>query len=193
MEGRERVEVDEGARSRQEVVAGSVGGAAGVITGHPFDTIKVRAQLCTTAESLPKIVLALYREQGLRGFYRGMTAPLATDSCVSALIFSSYYAASVLFFQKDPQASPLSASEALCCGVAAGVPGSISNCVIELIKIKLQAPGSPYTGPFQAVASIYRGEGVRGLFRGLTPTLVPGPPPPPPPLSAPRGPHRRGP
>ena len=58
MAGRERVEVDEGARSRQEVVAGSVGGAAGGITGHPFDTIKGRGEGGATAERPPKKLLA---------------------------------------------------------------------------------------------------------------------------------------
>lgn len=61
----------------QDLIAGGVAGTAGVIVGHPFDTIKVRQQLGGTTESFPSL-------------FRGMFAPMSTAAVVNAIIFSSF-------------------------------------------------------------------------------------------------------
>ena len=164
--------MNETAQARNEFIAGSIGGAAGVCTGHPFDTVKVLSQISHTNESLSAIISARLREQGLKGFYRGMSAPLVTDSFVSAVIFTAYYTASTSLFRKDPQKDVLTPSESFISGLVAGVPGALLNCPIELLKIKLQQPGSPFTSPLQLLRFLVSTEGIPGLFRGLTPTLV---------------------
>ena len=57
-----------GAVARRDVVAGSVGGAASVVVGQPFDTIKVRVQAQPTSAALSaRQMLALtLREEGAR-------------------------------------------------------------------------------------------------------------------------------
>ncbi|KAF9580335.1 hypothetical protein BGW38_003061, partial [Lunasporangiospora selenospora] len=62
-----------------DVVAGTVGGWAQVISGHPFDTLKVRLQ---TQPNPPKYHGAMdclrvtLKEEGPAGLYKGVTSPL---------------------------------------------------------------------------------------------------------------------
>lgn len=43
---------------------------------------------------------------------------------------------------------------------------------LDLVKTRRQVDSRLYTGNFQAWGKIYRGEGVRGIFTGWSPTLL---------------------
>ena len=60
----------------REFVAGGCGGVAGIISGHPLDTLRIRQQssIKGSAFSICKHVLS---KEGPFALYRGMTAPLA--------------------------------------------------------------------------------------------------------------------
>jgi solute carrier family 25 (mitochondrial carnitine/acylcarnitine transporter), member 20/29 len=70
-------------------IAGGVGGVAAVITGHPFDLVKVRLQ---TAEkglytgAIDVVKKSIARDGLTRGLYAGVTAPLlgVTPMCKSS-------------------------------------------------------------------------------------------------------------
>jgi len=61
------------------VASGLVAGLAGVLVGHPFDTIKVRMQ--TGVKGQPPT---------LRGVYRGVGPPLLTTGAVQAVNFGLF-------------------------------------------------------------------------------------------------------
>lgn len=74
-------------KSIRSLVAGGVGGVCAVITGHPFDLVKVRLQ---TAEKgvytgAMDVVRKIVGKAGPMGLYAGVTAPLAgvTPMCKS--------------------------------------------------------------------------------------------------------------
>lgn len=157
-------------RALEEFFAGSVGGACGVVVGHPFDTVKVRLQLADTHQTIGSVFRAIVGHQGFAGLFRGMASPLLTDALSGAVVFGSYYQAGMRLFGKSD--NQLSFSEAFISGAVAGIPGGLMLCPIELVKIRLQAPGSVYQGPVHVITSILRTEGVSGLFRGLTTTMV---------------------
>jgi len=67
----------------EETIAGGVGGMCLVFVGHPLDTIKVRLQTMTVVPGQPApysgfldCTRKMYAAEGLRGFYKGMLAPL---------------------------------------------------------------------------------------------------------------------
>jgi len=64
-----------------DFIAGTIGGIAGLIVGHPFDTVKVRfqtpgirAKYRSTFDALGTII----REERFIGLYKGITSPLST-------------------------------------------------------------------------------------------------------------------
>ncbi|XP_052129765.1 mitochondrial basic amino acids transporter [Frankliniella occidentalis] len=159
--------------------AGCVGGCAGVLVGHPFDTIKVRLQ--TQDPARPRYAGTLHclrtmvAEESVRGLYKGVTSPLAGVSLVNALVFGVY---GNVQRQLDA-ASPGSSSSLACHALAGGAAGAVQSVAcspVELAKtrLQLQADGAAvqYKGPVDCLQQMFRTEGVRGVYRGFWPTLA---------------------
>ncbi|GJJ77147.1 solute carrier family 25 (mitochondrial carnitine/acylcarnitine transporter), member 20/29 [Entomortierella parvispora] len=170
-----------------DVVAGTVGGWAQVISGHPFDTLKVRLQ---TQPNPPKYAGAMdclrvtIREEGPLGLYKGVTSPLMGIGICNAVMF----AANGHFrrmMQGGDEKKTLTLFQIGSAGSMAGGVMAFVNCPVELLKVKLQtqytpAPGAapiagamkPYTGVLDAGIRTFRQQGIRGIYRGMGITLM---------------------
>ncbi|XP_039785045.1 mitochondrial carnitine/acylcarnitine carrier-like protein isoform X2 [Panicum virgatum] len=178
----------------KDLTAGTVGGAANLFVGHPFDTIKVKLQSQPTPApgQLPKYAGAIdavkqtIAAEGPRGLYKGMGAPLATVAAFNALLFTVRGQMEAVL-RSEPGA-PLTVGQQVVAGAGAGVAVSFLACPTELIKCRLQAQSSLAEaaaasgvavpkGPIDVAKHVVRDAGARGLFKGLVPTLgreVPG-------------------
>lgn len=80
----------------QQMVAGAAAGMSYNFVFYPADTIKSRMQTCATEALTRPTFLStgreLWREQGLRGFYRGCGITVFRAAPSSAIIFSIYEA-----------------------------------------------------------------------------------------------------
>ncbi len=67
-------------------ISGGFGGICTVLTGHPFDTIKVRLQ--TTAltgahyNGMVDCAKQTIKKEGIKGLYKGMSAPLSGEFAI---------------------------------------------------------------------------------------------------------------
>nr|XP_043629135.1 mitochondrial carnitine/acylcarnitine carrier-like protein [Erigeron canadensis]XP_043629136.1 mitochondrial carnitine/acylcarnitine carrier-like protein [Erigeron canadensis]XP_043629137.1 mitochondrial carnitine/acylcarnitine carrier-like protein [Erigeron canadensis] len=184
----------------KDLTAGTIGGAAQLIVGHPFDTIKVKlqSQPVPPPGQLPRYSGAIdavkqtLAAEGPRGLYKGMGAPLATVAALNAVLFTVRGQMEALL--RSQPGVPLTVNQQVVAGAGAGVAVSILATPTELIKCRLQAqsavvgavagPGgivaavAKYSGPMDVAKQVLRSEGgVRGLFKGLVPTMgreVPG-------------------
>ncbi|KAG0457286.1 hypothetical protein HPP92_022443 [Vanilla planifolia] len=173
----------------KDLASGTVGGAAQLIVGHPFDTIKVmlQSQPAPLPGQLPKYSGALdalkktVSHEGPRSLYKGMGAPLATVAAFNAVLFTVRGQMESLL-RSEPLA-PLSAKQQVVCGSGAGVAVSFLACPTELIKCRLQAQSTlaestsstslKYHGPIDVAKHVFRSEGgLRGLYKGMLPTLA---------------------
>ncbi|XP_020244723.1 mitochondrial carnitine/acylcarnitine carrier-like protein [Asparagus officinalis] len=175
----------------KDLTAGTIGGAAQLVAGHPFDTIKVmlQSQPVPLPGQIPKYSGAIdavkktVAGEGAKGLYKGMGAPLATVAVFNAVLFSVRGQMESLL-RSEPGAV-LSAKEQVVCGAGAGVAVSFLACPTELIKCRLQAQNAllsestsstttlKYRGPMDVAKHVLKSEGgLRGLFTGLGPTLA---------------------
>ncbi|KAJ0914072.1 putative mitochondrial carrier domain protein [Helianthus annuus] len=179
----------------KDLAAGTVGGVAQLVVGHPFDTIKVKLQSQPTPlpGQLPKYSGAIdavkktLAAEGASGLYKGMGAPLATVAAFNALLFTVRGQMETLL-RSAPDA-PLTVNQQFVAGAGAGVAVSFLATPTELIKCRLQAQGSgaaivaeagaaataavKYGGPIDVAKHVLRSEGgIRGLYKGLFPTLA---------------------
>lgn len=126
----------------KDLTAGTVGGAAQLVVGHPFDTIKVKLQSQPTPlpGQLPKFSGALdavkqtLAAEGAGGLYKGMGAPLATVAAFNAVLFSVRGQMESLL--RSEPGSPLTVNQQFVCGAGAGVAVSFLACPTELIKCR---------------------------------------------------------
>lgn len=152
-------------------VAGVGSGITKCTVGHPFDTIKVRLQ--TTPDSHFRgpvdAVLQTFRNEGLRGFYKGMTPPLVGWMAMDSLmlgsltlyrrllnenVFNKSMFASADLSPINPKEHPkLPALGHGIAGVGAGATVSFIAAPVEHVKARLQIQYSAnkaerlYTGP----------------------------------------------
>lgn len=66
--------------SGREFVAGGFGGTAGIISGYPLDTLRIRQQQSSQNGSAFNILRHMVSKEGPASLYRGMAAPLASVS-----------------------------------------------------------------------------------------------------------------
>ncbi|GJM91548.1 hypothetical protein PR202_ga07928 [Eleusine coracana subsp. coracana] len=178
----------------KDLTAGTVGGAANIIVGHPFDTIKVKLQSQPTPapgqvakySGAIDAVKQTIAAEGPRGLYKGMGAPLATVAALNAVLFSVRGQMEAVL-RTEPGA-PLTVKQQVIAGAGAGIAVSFLACPTELIKCRLQAQSSLAEaaaasgialpkGPIDVAKHVVHDAGARGLFKGLVPTLgreVPG-------------------
>lgn len=126
----------------KDLTAGTIGGAAQLICGHPFDTIKVKlqSQPVPLPGQLPRYAGAIdavkqtLAAEGAGGLYKGMGAPLATVAALNAVLFTVRGQLESLL-RSEPGA-PLTVNQQVVCGAGAGVAVSLLACPTELIKCR---------------------------------------------------------
>ncbi|PAV23115.1 mitochondrial carrier [Pyrrhoderma noxium] len=114
-----------------ELIAGSVGGAAQVLVGQPLDTIKTRAQI---APRPMDILSQTVRREGILALWKGMASPLIGIAGVNSLLFTSY-AVSKRLISPFPE---LSLKEIAAAGALAGTINSVLASPVEMFKVRMQ-------------------------------------------------------
>jgi len=154
----------------KDLNAGTIGGVAGIMAGHPLDTIKVKLQTqCHTMKS--QGALASFRHiaqsEGVRGFYKGMLSPIISNAPINAVVFAVYGQISRVI-QESTKSTSLTPSQQFLAGAAAGMCQVAFAAPAELVKITMQVgKETASTSSIQCAKEIARRHGVyKGLYRG---------------------------
>ncbi|XP_056022501.1 solute carrier family 25 member 45-like isoform X2 [Ostrea edulis] len=136
-----------------DYIAGAVGGMAGIIVGHPFDTTKVH------------------------GFYRGLSTPLLFYGVVNSVFFG-VYGNTLKFLEGDRDKRRSSYLNIYLAGCAGGATQLIPGIPTDYVKVVLQSQiprhsadsgkkiHVAFKGPIECARHIVREHGVRGLYKG---------------------------
>ncbi|KAF9256838.1 mitochondrial carrier [Marasmius fiardii PR-910] len=156
-----------------ELIAGSVGGAAQVLVGQPLDTIKTRAQIAPKGmfKGPMDILTQTVRKEGFFALYKGMASPLIGIAGVNSLLFASY-GVSKRIISPFPQ---LSLPETALAGSMAGAANAILASPVEMFKVRMQGQyGAASDKRLRAVAREMWSEwGFRkGVMRGYWVTVL---------------------
>lgn len=145
-------------------------GCAGLLVGHPFDTVKVHMQTQNYKNPLYRSTYDCFRKivqkESVRGLYRGLASPMASVSVLNAIVFGVY--GNVQRRTSDPD----SVLAHFCAGTAAGITQSIICSPMELVKSRIQIQnGIPnavkHNSAWACLNHIWKSEGRRGVFKGL--------------------------
>ena len=128
-----------------ECAAGLIAGVSQVIVTNPLEAVKIRLQ--TSQEGSP---LAIIRELGVRGLYRGAGSCMLRDGCFSLVLFPCYDHAKELTGAATSSAAGAAAAAATT--TAAGAPGSIELALaLGLAGLLAAAPAAALSTPFDVV------------------------------------------
>eukprot|EP01137_Pigoraptor_chileana_P005102 Opistho-2@47735 len=166
----------------KDFLAGTLGGCAGVLAGHPLDTVKVRLQTQDHASGKPlrytgtfNCFTTIIRQEKVMGLYKGMASPMAGVMVVNAMLFGVYGNA-LRMFHGDATGAP-TISSIFKAGSISGVINSVISCPMDLMKTQMQVQGSPgapilYTGPWDCFRQTLKSQGLRGCYRGMVATVI---------------------
>ncbi|KAL0261053.1 hypothetical protein SLS55_004748 [Diplodia seriata] len=171
-------------------MAGGFGGMVSQAVVYPLDTLKFRMQCDTVSGGLHgnKLIIAtakkMWMKDGLRSFYRGLPMGLFGIFPYAAIDLGTFEylkrAVTVYNAEKrgchEEQAEPGSFMTAFIGGFS-GAFGASLVYPLNLLRTRLQSQGTvlhprTYTGIMDVTRQTIKGEGVRGLFKGLTPNLL---------------------
>ena len=168
--------------SAESFVSGAAAGAAATTLTYPLDLLRTRFAAQGT-EKVYEGILGSLRDishhEGTRGFFRGCTAANAQIIPYMGLFFSSYEMFHQFFGGKT---LPFSSGDALS-GVLASVLSKTVVFPLDLVRKRLQVQGPTrsryihtnipeYRGVIRSLVQINRREGFRGMYRGLTVSLM---------------------
>jgi len=164
----------------KDIVAGSAGGIAQCLSGHPLDTVKVRLQTQPTNVTPLRYQGTLHafktimKEEGPWAVYKGVQSPLVGMALLNSVLFLSYGQAKALI-QKDNE--HLTIPQYFLCGMFVGLSVSFVESPVDLFKSQLQSQGvgggkAKYSGFIDCARQIASNQGVRGIYQGLQATLI---------------------
>ncbi|KAG7626081.1 Mitochondrial substrate/solute carrier [Arabidopsis thaliana x Arabidopsis arenosa] len=187
-------ELDEPGQLKRAVIDASAGGVAGAISRmvtSPLDVIKIRfqvqleptatwalkdSQLKPKYNGLFRTTKDIFREEGLSGFWRGNVPALLMVVPYTSIQFAvlhkvKSFAAGSSKAENHAQLSPYLSYIS---GALAGCAATVGSYPFDLLRTVLASQGEPkvYPNMRSAFLSIVQTRGIKGLYAGLSPTLI---------------------
>ena len=163
-------------------MSGAASGAFTSLILTPIELIKCKMQVPVTTTPGVKppgpimIITDVFRQHGLLGFWRGQLGTLIRETGGSAAWFGSFEGVSLLFRSRAPLpsiqegAQPLPIYQQLLAGATAGMSYNFVFYPADTIKSRMQTEvveAGSYRKTFWNVGtSLFREQGIRGLYRG---------------------------
>ena len=161
-------------------ISGAAGGVSLLLIAHPFDTIKVLIQTMTIKPGFPPpyssafdCAKKLVQREGLKGLYKGFTAPLYVSIPNSAIWFSSYEVGKRIFTTeesfKDMKIIDIAFAGATCSVFTTAIrtPQERIKCILQI----QEKGNAKYSGTIDCLKQLYKEGGYRSLNRGFVATL----------------------
>ncbi|XP_078442505.1 mitochondrial substrate carrier family protein [Wolffia australiana] len=155
------------------------GGCASVATSFiftPSERIKQQMQVHSCYSNSWNALIGVIRKGGLPSLYAGWRAVLCRNVPHSIIKFYTYERVKEAMNSSSNLDAHPSAFPTLVCGGLAGCTAALFTTPFDVAKTRLQArmpgPQIKHDGVVTLLKDISRHEGIRGLYRGLTPRLL---------------------
>ncbi|KZP28649.1 mitochondrial carrier [Athelia psychrophila] len=187
----------------QVVLAGVATGVVSSMITAPVELVKIRQQNeLSNSPSVKTVTSQIYRQHGIRGLYRGITATMLRDTSYGPY-FGTYEACCRFFtpiISDHPASTPRPGPTGWGLLFAGGIAGIVGWCVsfpMDVVKTRVQntdwtphipldaesthlvpsslsqaSSGNPYRTTLSTIIHSYREEGISVFFRGLSTALI---------------------
>lgn len=172
-------------------IAGGIAACGAVTVTHPFETIKIRLQLqgeLQRKDAAPRLyrgvvhgMKVIVQNEGPKGLFRGLSCAYIYQMTLNGCRLGFYEPmrkaiTPLLYSSSSVQSLPVN----IFCGASSGIIGAAAGSPFFLVKTRLQSysPSLPvgtqhhYRNAWDGARSIYKTEGVTGLYRGIGPAMV---------------------
>ncbi|KAK0664426.1 Mitochondrial oxaloacetate transport protein [Lasiodiplodia hormozganensis] len=172
-------------------IAGGIAACGAVTVTHSFETVKIRLQLqgeLQAKKDAPKMyrgvlhgVATILKNEGPKGLFRGLSCAYIYQMTLNGCRLGFYEPirgnlTKLLYHDANVQSFGIN----IFSGATSGILGAAAGSPFFLVKTRLQSfsPFLPvgtqhhYKNAWDGMRQIYKGEGVKGLYRGVGPAMV---------------------
>lgn len=148
---------------------GSFSGTCSTILFQPLDLVKTRLQSTVQPSSAGTITVMgnVLRQEKIMGLWKGLTPSMLRCVPGVGLYFGTLHWLSSTFVRGEP-----TAVQAIFLGVTARCISVATLLPVTVVKTRFESGVYKYRTVTDALQKIYKVEGVRGLYSGLTATLI---------------------
>lgn len=151
--------------------AGGFGGVCAVLTGHPFDLVKVRLQTGMYDLAIT-CVKDTVRNDGILGLYRGVMPPLLGVTPMFAVSFWGYdLGKRVVTLYTGKQPEDFSIANTSAAGFLSAIPTTAVAAPVERVKVVMQVQDSKNSLMLKTLKEIYKKGGITSVYKGTVATL----------------------
>jgi len=168
---------DERMTFSQNFVSGGIAGVASRTITSPLDVVKILAQVGTkdTQQGFLKTFSNVYKEEGLKAFWKGNGIACVRLFPYNAVQFASFNYLKVVF--ADNETGKLSAMNALIAGSLGGITATVVTYPTDMMKTRLTvAHADPskakYHGMIDCFRVILREEGPLAFYKGMSTSVI---------------------
>ncbi|KAK9686851.1 hypothetical protein K7432_015001 [Basidiobolus ranarum] len=170
----------------KNTIAGAGAGCVTSILTCPLDVVKTRLQNQGHRITEPKLghknykgtagtLTRIWAEEGIRGLYRGLGPTIYGYLPTWAIYFSVYDHLKIVVANKSNRSQD-NVLVHIASAMGAGAASSILTNPLWVIKTRFMTQSERtayhYRNTFDAFATIWKHEGLRGFYKGLTPSLL---------------------
>jgi solute carrier family 25 (mitochondrial thiamine pyrophosphate transporter), member 19 len=169
-------------RSAESFVSGAAAGATATAATYPLDLLRTRFAAQGNERvytSLRRAVADIARDEGPKGYFRGLAPALAQIVPFMGVFFATYETLRLPMARLD---MPFAGGDAVA-GVVGSVVAKTFVFPLDLVRKRIQVQGPTrsryvhrnipeYRGTFATIRTVVGNEGFRGLYRGLTVSLL---------------------
>ncbi|KAJ8784070.1 hypothetical protein J1605_008570 [Eschrichtius robustus] len=155
-------------------LCGSISGTCSTLLFQPLDLLKTRLQTLQPSAhgsrrvGMLALLLNVVRTESLLGLWKGMSPSIVRCVPGIGIYFGTLYSLKQYFLRGHPP----TALESVILGVGSRSVAGVCMSPITVIKTRYESGRYGYESIYAALRSIYHSEGYRGLFSGLTATLL---------------------
>ncbi|KAI1412638.1 mitochondrial thiamine pyrophosphate carrier 1 [Hypoxylon sp. FL1857] len=169
-------------QSAESFISGAAAGATATAATYPLDLLRTRFAAQGNDRvyaSLRRAISDIRRDEGVRGFFRGLSPALAQIVPFMGMFFAVYEGARLPLGEME---LPWGTGDATA-GVMASVIAKTGVFPLDLVRKRIQVQGPTrsryvhknipeYRGTVSTLRAVLKREGLRGLYRGLTVSLI---------------------
>ncbi|KAH0535851.1 calcium-binding mitochondrial carrier protein SCaMC-2 isoform X1 [Cotesia glomerata] len=161
----------------ERFIAGSMAGGISQSAIYPLEVLKTRLALRKTGEfsSIVDAAKKIYSQGGLKSFYRGYIPNLIGILPYAGIDLAVYETLKNRYLRSHTSNEQPAFWVLLLCGTASSTAGQVCSYPLALVRTRLQAELSPGNSPTTMVGvfkDIIQRDGIKGLYRGLTPNFL---------------------
>ncbi|XP_067147432.1 mitochondrial glycine transporter isoform X2 [Apteryx mantelli] len=155
-------------------VCGSISGTCSTLLFQPLDLLKTRLQTLqpsvngSSRVGMVTLIFRVVRTESLLGLWKGVSPSFARCIPGVGIYFSTLYTMKQKFLvDRSP-----TALESVFLGATSRAVAGICMLPVTVVKTRYESGRFGYGSVYGALKNIYQTEGVRGMFSGLTATLL---------------------